>query len=373
MPVATVQISRSALLHNLESLRSLQPGAKVMAVVKGNAYGHGQELVTSVLEPHVDMFYVDDLEELRLLRRTSHKPTLVGGYVPTEDLEEAMELLGTLVLYDQERLKPLEQAAARAGRAAEVHLKIDALLGRQGLLPEELPDFCGELKKFPGIQVTGAYAHFANIEDTTDPVHAQSQVDVFEGALASLRHQGYEQIARHISSTSGLMVYEKGSKANDYVRLGIGLYGLYPSEALARPFESLALRPVMRWVTKLAQVKELPAQHPVGYGLTYITSRPTRVGIVPQGYSDGYDRGLSSAADVLVNGVRCAVIGRVAMNMFMVDLTQAPEARPEDEVVLLGSQGGNRISAEEMARRIGTINYEVVTRVSPLLRREVVE
>jgi alanine racemase len=128
----------------------------------------------------------------------------------------------------------------------------------------------------------------------------------------------------------------------------------------------------MRWVSRLAQVKVLPPRHPVGYGLTYITSRETRIGIVPQGYADGVDRGLSNTGEVLVGGVRCPMIGRVAMNMFAVDLTGVPHARAEDEVVLLGSQAGEMVSAEEIALKLGTINYEVVTRISPLLPRVLV-
>ena len=147
---------------------------------------------------------------------------------------------------------------------------------------------------------------------------------------------------------------------------------MYPSAALSRRHETLQLKPVMRWVSHLAQVKTLPPGHPVGYGLTYVTWRETRIGIVPQGYSDGFDRGLSNCGDVLVRGKRCPVIGRVAMNMFAVDLTRVPDAVAEDEVVLLGSSGEEQITAEEMATKLGTINYEVVTRISPLLPRTVV-
>jgi alanine racemase len=159
---------------------------------------------------------------------------------------------------------------------------------------------------------------------------------------------------------------------DDLVRLGIGLYGLYPSAALAKTKGNLVLRPVLAWKTLLAQVKTLPARHPVGYGLTYITSRPMRVGIVPQGYSDGYDRGLSNVGEVLVGSRRCPVLGRIAMNMFAVDLSEVPEAKREDEVVLLGTQGPETISPEELAAKLGTINYEVIARISPQIHREIV-
>lgn len=371
MSVAWVEVSKDALLHNVRQLRSLYPEAKVAAVVKGNAYGHGQPEVTSILEEEVEYWQVDDLDELRLLRKSSQKPTLLLGYVPIDDLEEAVALDSILALYDEARLEPLQRVTEKLSKPAKVHLKIDTFLGRQGILPSELPGMMEKLHGCPGIQVLGAYTHFANIEDTTDFTHAQAQVNLYEEALRALSQGGFTNLQRHISSTSGLMAYETTAKVNDLVRLGIGLYGLYPSEALGKSFEGLSLRPAMRWVTKLAQVKTLPAGHPVGYGLTYVTWREMRVGIVPQGYADGYDRGLSNASQVLVRGVRCPVIGRIAMNMFAIDLSSVPDAAQEDEVVLLGSQGTARITAEEIARRIGTINYEVGARVSPLLGRRV--
>jgi alanine racemase len=372
VPIAQIEISRGNLLHNLRRLRSLQPSAKVGAVIKGNAYGHGQSEVSEILENEVDLFYLDDLDELRLLRETSQKPAMLLGYVPAEDVAEAVRLGASLAFYDSERLPSLQKAADELGLPPKLHLKIDAMLGRQGVVPANLAAIIKQLEQYPGPKLEGVYAHFGNIEDTTDLSHAQAQIEIFEAAIEMLRDAGYRDLVRHISSTSGTMVYEQHARKNDIVRLGIGLYGLYPSEALARSFQDLDLRPVMRWVTKLAQVKTLPVGHPVGYGLTYFTPRETRVGIVPQGYGDGFDRGLSNVADVLVRGKRCPAIGRIAMNMFAVDLNGVLDAKPEDEVVLLGAQGDQRISAEEIGRRIGTINYEVVTRISPLLKRVIV-
>lgn len=373
MPIAQIEISKDALLHNLAQLRALQPAAQIGAVVKGNAYGHGAREVASVLEGHADLFFLDDLDELRSLRQVTQKPVMLLGYVPRDEVEEAVGLDATLAFYDPDRLPALQKASQLLGKPARVHLKIDAMLGRQGVVPRDLPPVIEQLKKFPKVSLEGVYAHFGNIEDTTDLSHAQAQVEIFEEAVDLLCQAGWRNLSRHISSTSGMMVYERQAKKNDIVRLGVGLYGLYPSEALARSFQDLDLRPVMRWSTKLAQVKTLPVGHPVGYGLTYFTSRETRIGIVPQGYCDGYDRGLSSVGDVLVRGERCPVIGRIAMNMFAIDLSRVPDAQAEDEVVLLGAQGEQRISAEEIARRIGTINYEVVTRVSPLLKRVLVD
>jgi alanine racemase len=371
MSLSQIEIGADALRHNVKALQALvPPGTAVVAVVKGNAYGHGLSHVVPVLEPEVAAFQVDDLEELRELRKLTTKRALVLGYVPRAGLEEAVELGAELTLYDTERIPVLTQAAQRVGRQVRVHLKVDALLGRQGVLPEHLEPFLAAVHTCPELEVVSAYAHFANIEDTTDLSHAWRQLDCFDEGFQQIKAL-WPDVGRHLSATSGLMTVEGGQR-NDLVRLGIGLYGMYPSAPLERRYSDLELQPAMRWVSHLAQVKTLPPRFPVGYGLTYITPREMRVGIVPQGYSDGYDRGLSNSGEVLVRGQRCPVIGRVAMNMFTVDLTNAPDAQAEDEVVLLGAQRDDHVAAEELALRIGTINYEVTTRVCALLPRVVV-
>ena len=370
MNLSEIQLSRSAVQHNLAALKKLSlEGTRFVAVVKGNAYGHGVSEIVGMLEGNVDSFQVDDVEELRQVRQLSDLPILVLGYVQRSDISEAVGFGGELALYDFERLDALAEATRQTGRTAKVHIKVDALLGRQGLLPADMPALAEALLQRPEIQVRSIYAHFANIEDTTDLGHAQRQIDAFDEAIATLSQAGLVGLQRHVSATSGLMTVEQG---NQMVRIGLGLYGMYPSASLARTHSDLGLKPVVRWVSHLAQVKVLPARHPVGYGLTYITPREMRIGIVPQGYADGYDRGLSSSGEVLVRGVRCSVLGRVAMNMFAVDLSAVPNAQAEDEVVLLGDQGTDRISAEEVALRLGTINYEVTTRITPLLPRRVV-
>ncbi len=362
MNLSEVRLSASALRHNLAALRTLVPsGAKVAAVVKGNAYGHGMREVVQILDGLVDYFQVDDLDELRLLRTVTQLPVLLLGYVPRDSVQEAVDLGAELAVYDTERLGEM--------RGARVHLKIDALLGRQGTLPSQVSEIVERIRT-SGAELVGVYGHYANIEDTTDLGHAYAQRSVFDEAHALVEMAGYPGIARHLSATSGLMTMETPStRPIDVVRLGVGLYGLYPSEALARTHASLDLKPAMQWVSHLAQVKTLPAGHPIGYGLTFVTDREMRIGIVPQGYSDGFARSLSNCGEVLAGGSHCRVLGRVAMNMFAIDLSSVPTAKSEDEVVLLGEQGPERITAEQVASQSDTINYEVTTRVSPLLPR----
>lgn len=375
--LSSIELSREALHHNVATLRALHPTVQAFAVVKANAYGHGLEEIVALLTHEggfaahgVNGFQVDDLEELRQVRRVTDASVDLYGYVQIEDLAEASLSGGvTFGLYDPSHLAELDRVRRLHNVNPLFDIKIDALLGRQGLLPSDVDEFLDELVKYTGLKPSCVYAHYANIEDTTDLTHAEAQEAAFAEAERKVIER-YPHVGRHIFATSGLLT--RDGRLSDKVRLGIGLYGLYPSAPLARSHAHLDLRPVMRWVTHLAQVKTLPAGHPVGYGLTYRTARPTMIGIVPQGYSDGYDRGLSNVGEVLVHGRRCPVIGRIAMNMFAVDLTPAPDARAEDEVVLLGAQGDDRITAEEIAAKLGTINYEVVARVSPLLPRVVV-
>lgn len=367
MNLSEVQVSASALQHNVRALRKLTPvGCQVAAVVKGNAYGHGLPEVVRAIDDEVDCFQVDDLDELRALREVTDKRALLLGFVPRDQIAEALKLGCELAIFDIDRLEAISRAGSDQRITPRVHLKIDARLGRLGVLPERLPEMVSALRYHRGLQVVAAYAHYANIEDTTDLSHAEEQSRQLDACLRVLRNSGWPELKRHLAATSGLMA--RPAEADDLVRLGIGVYGLYPSEALRASSPELVLEPALRWVTHLAQVKDIPAGHPVGYGLTFVAARPMRIGIVPQGYADGLDRGLSNAGAVLIQGRRCPMIGRVAMNMVAVDLGEIA-AGPEEEVVLLGAQGADRITAEEVADSLGTINYEVVARISPLLPR----
>jgi alanine racemase len=367
-----IEISKENLLHNFAIMKSLtKNGVKIIAVIKANAYGHGQNEVARVLEEVADYFQVDDLQELQLLRKISTKPTLVLGYIAQDEMTEALGLNGILGIYDEQQILALDKVAKSLGKKAIVHVKIDAYLGRQGVMPEDTKKIAQLLKKCENISVEGIYSHFANIEDTTDFSHAQKQIDSFKKAVKIFEENGFKNLSTHMSASSGIMVWENGQGNSTLVRPGLSLYGMWPSYDLEKRFAKgdFKLKPVMRWVTHIAQVKTVPEGYTIGYGLTYITPKITKVAVIPQGYSDGYDRGLSNKGEVLVGGERCRILGRVAMNMFVVDVSHLDTVKAEDEVVLLGSQGENEITAEELAEKTDTINYEITTRVSPLLPR----
>lgn len=369
MPLSRIELSRENALHNIAQFRKLvHPGTEIASVVKGNAYGHGMPEMVEILEPAVDYFQVDDLLELRELRKHSQKPTLVLGYVAQDEIEEAVALGCELAIYDSERLPLLQRFAEVMGKTVSLHLKVDTFLGRQGVFPDEVEGFLEQIRRHPNLRLSGIYSHFANIEDTRDFSHAQMQIDSFHQVC---RMAG-DGVKTHISSTSGVLVYERDRGQNQIVRVGIGTYGMWPSEYMRLDNKSMELRPVMQWVSHLAQVKTVPVDYPIGYGLTYRTTRDTQIAIVPQGYSDGYLRAFSNQGRVLVRGQACPVLGRIAMNMFTIDVSHLPGLQAEEEVVLLGSQGEKKITAEWLAETIGTINYEITTQISPLLPRVVV-
>jgi alanine racemase len=369
-----VEISSSALRHNWQVFRQLLPqSVKMAAVIKANAYGHDQRVVMSVLEDLADYWQVDSLRELKIVRETSQKPTLVLGYVPQADLAETVALQATLAVYDSQRLPLLNELARASGKPIAVHIKIDALFGRQGLLIEQLTTFLEEIKRFPYIEVTGFYAHYAEADDPSAQEHTQQQLDLFEKAETIFAQAGYQNLTSHIAATAGILAQETKHPTHSLVRLGIGLYGLWPSTQLQNEWEEkMPLQPVLRWVSLVAQVKTVPTGFPIGYGATLITRHATKIAIIPIGYADGFDRGLSNCGKVLIHGQMCPVLGRVSMNMIVVDVTDLADVQVEEEVVILGKQGSAEITATQIAQKIDTINYEIVTRISPLLSREVI-
>jgi alanine racemase len=389
-PLSYIEINKKNIVHNFKQFRNyVNPKTKIISVVKANAYGHGLAQVVQILDQYTDYFAVDDIEELTILRKYSTKPTLVMGYIQKKQLEEVTLLNGIPVIYDIERAKILNEIGDRQNKKIKIHIKFDAELGRQGLLLDQVKQFVIELKKLPKIQPEAIYAHFANIEDLQDPAqltflehtHAQKQIDLHKEATKIFQKNGYKDIKTHISSTAGTIVYEKDENHNDFVRVGIGLYGMWPSNPVKQQFETkgIELRPTLRWVSHIAQVKEVEPNFPIAYGLTHITKHKTKIAIIPQGYSDGWSRGLSNRGEVLIRGERCKVLGRIMMNMFVVDVTHVPEVASEEEVVLLGYQETQSITAEEIAAkltfegdsgsRLSSINYEITTNISQNLLR----
>jgi alanine racemase len=373
-----VELNRDAPDYNLRELRKgLGKGTILCAVVKANAYGHGVKQMVALFRS-ADWFAVNSLEEGIELRETGEKrPVLVLGHVPLADLGEAVRHNLDLTVYNRETLEALAGLEAANLAPARLHLKVETGTGRQGVLPGQVRGFVERLRSVPHAELVGVSTHFANIEDTLNHDYAQSQLDKFRQALGVLEDLKAKPVYVHTAATAAVILFDKTHF--NLVRAGIGIYGLWPSRETYlstllghRPVPDL--RPVLSWKTRLVQIKELPEGSYIGYGCTYRATRPIRVGVLPVGYADGYDRKLGNTAYVLIRGKRAPVIGRVCMNLTMVDISDVPRASLEEEVVLLGRDGEERISAETMGEWAGTINYEIVTRISPFLpRKQVLE
>jgi alanine racemase len=370
-----IEIDSSRLKANIDALRGVTaPGTSVMAVVKANAYGHGLEAVAPVVAQQADWLGVNCLEEaLAITRIGIQKPVAILGHTPVNDLESVARNGYRQVLYRLDVAGALSAAAQKSGTTVRVHLKIETGTNRQGIALAQLNSFAQEIRKLPRVEIEGVYTHFANIEDTLDPSFAQSQLRRFREALAILAHTGIRPTHVHASATAGSLLYPEMDFT--MVRLGIGTYGIWPSRetqlAARERGRVLTLQPVLQWKTRVVQVKDVNAGDYVGYGLTYRASRPMKLVVLPIGYYDGYDRKLSNSARALIHGQPASIIGRVAMNMTMLDVTDIG-AQLDDEVVLIGRQGSSEIRVEELAEKIGTISYEVLARINPLIPRRLV-
>ena len=349
MPLSYIEISKKNLVHNIVSLKNLaKKGTKFAVAVKGNAYGHGIVEIVASAEKHVDYFIVNSIEELRTVRSVSKKQVLVLGYVMPSLLAETMKLGCILSVFSGAQFFEIEKVAKKNKIVQEVHVACDALLGREGFLESELAEFFATAKNSAHVLISGMYSHFANIEDTNNFTHAQKQIDTNMRMQEIAKKFGYTNLNTHMSATSGLLVHEKDSGKNSIIRMGIGMYGLWPSEYLkfSSKKSHINLKPVLSWKTHVAQVKTLDAGKTIGYGLTYMTTKKTRVALVPQGYADGFPRSLSNHGEVLIKEKKCKVLGRVSMNMFVVDVSKIKNIVEGDEIVLMGTQGKLEISAE---------------------------
>lgn len=371
--VAHIDVIRDNLIHNIQTLCNhvcKDTERKIIAVVKAQAYGVGLKEVVETLENEVDAWAVDDIDELYSLRFLTEKDVYLLGYTARAEVEKLIMLNGIPLIYDTQMLLELEKSAEFLETTVDVNIKIDALLGRQGVHINELNDILALTQTLPHVNLRGVYGHFANLEDTQDTLYAQEQREYYQQALEMVAQAGYTDIETHMSATAGALI---GIDTYTHVRLGIGLFGGWPSQALQAQFQSkVDLKPVVRWVTHIAQIKNIAKGMSIGYGRSYIAQDDMTVAVIPQGYSDGYNRLLSNQGEVLIHGVRCPVVGRVAMNMFVVDVTHVGDVMVEDEVVLLGKQGENEITTFEIAQKCQTINYEVLTWLNPLLPRRVV-
>ncbi len=359
-----VEIDISALQANFQAIQeTVGPQIKIMAVVKSDAYGHGLiECAQALSSAGARIFGVAEVCEGVELRRGGLKGdiiVLLGG--SAESCVDVIKYKLTPVVFDVDYLTVLSDEAARLKTDVKVHLKVDVGMGRIGIMPDEVESYISLVNRLPGISLSGILSHFPAADEIDSLQTTHEQLSFFKNVLADLKTKKSGKIISHIANSAALIYFPKSHL--DMVRPGISLYGCYPDGSPARAksaVPALELQPVMSFKTRVIQIKEVGPGYGISYGHTFVTSRKSRIAVLPVGYADGYLRKLSNKAQVLIGGRRAPVCGRVCMNATLVDVTDLPPVHIGDEVVLLGRQGEEEITADEIAQWLETISYEVL-------------
>lgn len=360
------EIDLSAIRRNLLNVRALlAPGVRLCAVVKADGYGHGAVPVArEAVRAGADYLAVAILDEALELRAAGLEgPVLILGYTPPEDYPAVLAAALTQTVFSLEQAKALSAAAKAAGTRARAHLKVDSGMGRLGVQAGDAAELAARVATLPSLELEGVFTHFAKA-DSRDKSFTRQQFAAFMEALDAMRAAGIRVPIRHCCNSAATL--DLPEMHLDMVRVGIALYGLRPSEETGRPFELL---PAMCFKTSIVQIKTLPPGRCVSYGCIYATGGEERIATLPVGYADGFSRLLSGKTEVLVCGSRAPQIGRICrapqvgricMDQCMIDVSAVPGASEGDDVVLFGAP---ELTADEVAARLGTINYELVCMV----------
>lgn len=351
------EISLDAIENNLVELKKkLNPGVLTLAIVKADAYGHGAVGVSRAIQDKVDYFGIAELMEAVELREAGvKKPILVLSYTSPYLYELLIKNELTQTIFNYDDAVELSKAAVRLNKIARVHIAVDTGMSRIGFFcNSESVEIVKKINDLPNIYIEGIFSHYA-CADCEDKSTTVKQTEIFKAFIKALEGRGMIIPIKHLSNSAGILVCEEQF---NMVRMGIVLYGLYPDECVNDG--SVKLQRAMRVVSHVVHVKEVPAGSGVSYGHTYFTKEKTRIATVCIGYADGYSRSLSNVGRVLINGEYAPVIGRVCMDQLMVDVTGLTNVKVGDEVTVLGKDGENEITAEELAELTNTINYEVV-------------
>lgn len=353
-----VEINLDAVKHNVREFKKRvnDENIAMMAAVKANGYGHGAiQVAKAAIEAgvsHLAVAFVDEGIELREAGITV--PILVLGYTPEEAVIDAIEYDIMMTVYRIEDVRNIDRIANSLQKKARIQIKIDTGMSRIGLQEEEVVPFLQELKEMQHVEVEGMFTHYSTA-DEVEKTYTLMQKDLFEKAVNTAKNMGIHLPLIHSSNSAGTM--ELNNEFQNMVRVGIGIYGMYPSNEVNH--KTVALQPILTLKSKVAHVKRAKQGRGVSYGNTYVATGEEWVATIPIGYADGFSRQLSSKGYALINGVRVPIIGRVCMDQLMLDVTKAMPVQVGDEVVLYGKQGNEDIAVEEVADMLGTINYEV--------------
>lgn len=361
-----IEVDRKAIKHNYNVFRNIIPKkCKILSVVKSNAYGHNIFDFASEQEKlGTDFIGVDSVTEAFALRREGIKiPILVLGYTLPEMFEESARKNISIAISSFESLDKLLKLKIKI----KIHIKVDTGMNRHGFLIEDIKKVLLKINKNKNITIEGLFTHFSSAKDPRYLEYTKSQIEKFKLWQRAFIDNGYTPIC-HASATSGTLIFKEAYL--DMVRVGIGLYGIWPSEE-SRFFlkNKISLKPVLSWKTIIAEVKIIPKGSRVGYDGTFITKHISKIAILPIGYWHGYPRDLSNKGEVLIKGKKSKVIGRVCMDIIMVDVTDTKKVKVGDEVVIIGKQKKSEITANDISRLLKGSTYELLTRINPLIKR----
>jgi len=372
---AWAEINLDAIKHNYNEIRRItNPKAKIMAIIKADAYGHGFEKVASVLEKcGVDALGVATANEALEIRKSGFSlPVLILGVTFNDEYEKLIENDISLCVSDLQNAYDISKTAVAIGKTAKIHIKLDTGMGRIGFVCNEQNDNVIneilEISKLPKIKIEGIFSHFAKA-DEKDPSYTHLQFDRFIKICNSLEKEGLNIPLRHICNSGGIIDYPDYHL--DMVRSGIITYGLYPSEEVSK--DKINLIPAMTLKAKIIKIKEISSDSPISYGGKHIATKGQRIATIAIGYADGFSRVLSNKAKVLVNGSFANVVGNICMDQCMIDVTDITSAKCGDDVILFGFDGNNNITVESVALLMGTINYEVVCSVTRRVPRAYIQ
>ena len=373
-PLTWAEIDLDSYAHNIRELRRItNPDALLMVVLKANGYGHGAaEMAREALQHGAAWLGVARLNEAVELRRAGlEAPILVLGYTPAELAQQLIEFDLTQAVYGYPNAEAISTRALKLGKKISVHIKIDSGMGRLGLVPHALLpeeairathpnpiDAVEKIAGLKGLELQGMFTHFATA-DSADRTYADRQLEIFLDFLHQLDRAGCTPPIRHAANSAALI--EMPASHLDMVRPGIATYGLVPSEEINNT--RATLKPVMSLKSRIIHLKKVSAGFNVSYGITHQTEKPTTIATIPVGYADGLNRLLSSSGQMIVHGQRVPIIGRVCMDLTMLDVGDISGVEMEDEVVIFGRQGNASLTADELATRLNTINYEIVSTV----------
>lgn len=362
------EISLEAIGHNIREVKKRLPeGVKLLGVVKANAYGHGAVPVASYLENQVDYFATATIEEAVELRENGiSAPILILGYVSPSQYGDLVEYDITQTIDSYAQALALEKEAARQNRKAKAHLAVDTGMTRIGFqVTEHDADEAAKIADLPHIELEGMFTHFS-CADQEDKTYCSMQMEKYDKMTALLAERGVTIPLRHICNSAGIMEFD--DHRFEMVRSGIITYGIYPSEEVKK--ERLDLIPALSWKSHVMHVKEVGPGIGVSYGATYVTEKPmTRIATVSAGYADGYPRALSNQGCVLIHGKKAPIIGRICMDQMMVDVTDIPDVQVEDVVTLVGTDGDETITIEEIANPAARFDYEMLCDISSRVTR----